>query len=76
MSDRFEVSLKNKVLRMILLLMVCTGVLEVGLILFTEVGEIVFLGITMMTYLFFFTWLVMYKRKQKKHDESVKRCGE
>lgn len=61
MSDRFELSLKNKVVRMWLIIMVPTLIAEILIMQFT--GIRVF---TLIPWVIFFIWLYFYKRKQKK----------
>ena len=61
MNDRFELSLKNKVVRMWLIIMVPTLIAEILIMQFT--GIRVF---TLIPWVIFFIWLYFYKRKQKK----------
>ena len=66
MSDRFELSFKNKVVRMWLIIMVPTVIVEIFIVLFTELRGI----FPLISWTFFFIWLYFYKRKQKK-EHSV-----
>ena len=61
MSDRFELSLKNKVVRMWLIIMVPTLIAEILILQFTEIPVF-----TLIPWVIFFIWLYFYKRKQKK----------
>ena len=61
MSDRFELSFKNKVVRMWLIIMVPAVIAEILIMQFTVIP--VFPSIS---WTIFFIWLYFYKRKQKK----------
>jgi hypothetical protein len=65
MSDRFELSFKNKVVRMWLIIMIPAVIAEILIIQFTKIP--VFPSIS---WTIFFIWLYFYKRKQKK-EHSV-----
>ncbi|WP_399631003.1 hypothetical protein [Sporosarcina sp. SG10008] len=65
MSDRFELSFKNKVVRMWLIIMVPAVIAEILIMQFTVIP--VFPSIS---WTIFFIWLYFYKRKQKK-EHSV-----
>ena len=65
MSDRFELSFKNKVVRMWLIIMVPTLVAEILIMQFTKIPVF-----TSISGAIFFIWLYFHKRKQKK-EHSV-----
>ena len=65
MSYRFELSFKNKVVRMWLIIMVPAVIAEILIMQFTVIP--VFPSIS---WTIFFIWLYFYKRKQKK-EHSV-----
>lgn len=62
MSDRFELSFKNKVVRMWLIIMVPTVIIEIFIMLFTEFPGL----LSIISWTIFWIWLYFYKRKQKK----------
>ncbi|XKI11035.1 Permease [Sporosarcina sp. ANT_H38] len=66
MSDRFELSFKNKVVRMWLIIMVPTVIAE---ILLMQFNELTFL-LSVISWTIFLIWHYFYKRKQKK-EHSV-----
>ncbi|WP_029053588.1 hypothetical protein [Sporosarcina ureae] len=68
MSDGFDLSLKNKVVRMCLWIVVPAAIIAVLLILLTEVPSIVPTIIPTIAWISFFIWLYFYKRKQKKEQ--------
>ncbi|AMQ05277.1 hypothetical protein MKY15_12125 [Sporosarcina sp. FSL K6-1540] len=61
MSDRFELSFKNKVVRMWLIIMVPAVIAEILIMQFTAIPVLPSISWTI-----FFIWLYFYKRKQKK----------
>lgn len=63
MSNRFELSLKNKVVRMWLIIMIPALIVEILLIQFTRIPVI-----TAIPWVIFFIWLYFYKRKQKREN--------
>lgn len=70
MGDRFELSFKNKVVRMLFFIMVPTIVAVILLSLITEIPTIYMTFLPLVSWSSFFIWLYFYKRKQKK-TESV-----
>lgn len=66
MSERFELSFKNKIVRMWFILMIPTAIVQLFIILFTELPEIIPVAIPAIPLLIFFIWLYFYKRVQKK----------
>lgn len=71
MSDRFELSFKNKVVRMWLLLMIPTVIVQIFLIQFTALPREVPAVIPAIPLTIFFIWLFLHKRKQKKEHLVV-----
>ncbi len=66
MNNRFELSFKNKVVRMWLIIMVPAVIVGIFIIQFTE-----FPGLfPIIPWTIFFIWLYFYKRKQKKVDSK------
>lgn len=70
MSERFELSLKNKIVRMVLIIMVPTLIAAILLLLITEIPTVYITALPLVSWMIFFIWLYFYKRKQKK-IESV-----
>ncbi|GEN84993.1 hypothetical protein SLU01_33050 [Sporosarcina luteola] len=68
MSDRFELSFKNKVIKMWLVFMVPTVIVQILLLLFTEYPREILAGIPSIPTTLFFIWLYFHKRKQKKKE--------
>lgn len=66
MSDRFELSFKNKVVRIWLILMIPTTAIQIFLILFTEFPRVIPIIINAIFMIIFFIWLYHHKRNQKK----------
>ena len=66
MNERFELSFKNKIVKMWFILMVPTAIVQLFLILFTDVAEIIPVALPVVPLLLFFIWLYFYKRNQKK----------
>lgn len=66
MSKRFELSFKNKILKMILLIVVSTLFVQICLRLFTDLPRIIPAVIPLISLLVFFIWLYFYKQKKKK----------
>lgn len=64
MSSRFEMSFKNKVVRMWLILMVPSVVVQLSLTLFTEVPSIIPAAIPAVPMTLFFVWLFFYNRSE------------
>lgn len=65
MSDGFELSLKNKVVRMCLWIMIPATIIGISLILLTELPSIIPSLIPTVAWAIFFIWLYFYKRKQR-----------
>ncbi len=61
MSDRLELSFKNKVVRMWLIIMIPAVIAEILIMQFTKIPVF-----TTIPWIIFFIWLYFYKRKQKK----------
>lgn len=67
MGERFELSFKNKEVRVWLVIMVPTVIAEVLLILFSETPtSYVTSLLTLISWTIFFIWRYFYKKKQKK----------
>ncbi len=66
MNERFELSFKNKIVKMWFILMIPTAIVQLFLILFTDVAEIIPVVLPIVPLLLFFIWLYFYKRDQKK----------
>ncbi len=74
MSDRFELSFKNKVVRIWLIIMIPTVILQIFLILFTELPRVIPAGIPGLSWVSFFIWHYFYKRNQKnEHAGKLER---
>jgi len=71
MNDRFELSFKNKVVRMWLIFMVPTTAVEIFLTLFTKFPRVITSGISAISLIIFFIWHYFYKRKQKQALVSI-----
>lgn len=71
MSDRFELSFKNKVVRLWLILMVPTVIVQIYLIQFTEYPRVISGGIPAISLMIFFSWLYFLKRKQKEGQSGA-----
>jgi len=65
MSDRFELSFKNKVVRMWLIIMVPTLAAELLILKFTQIPFF-----SLPSWTIFFIWHYFYRKKQKK-EHSV-----
>lgn len=63
MTDRFELSLKNKVVRMWLIIMVPALIVEIVMIQFTNIPVF-----TAIPWGIFFVWLYFHKRKEKREN--------
>lgn len=68
MGDSFELSFKNKVVRMLFFIMVPTIVAVILLPLITEIPTIYMTFLPLVSWSIFFIWLYFYKRKQKKTE--------
>lgn len=68
MSDRIELSFKNKVVRMAFIIMVPTIIAVILLLLATEIPAAYVTSLPLVSWTIFFVWLYFYKRKQKKID--------
>ena len=67
MNDRFELSFKNKEVRVWLVIMVPTVIAGVLLILFSETPtSYVTSLLPLISWTLFFIWRYFYKKKQKK----------
>lgn len=66
MSDQFELSFKNKVVKMWLIIMVPTIIAEILIMQFTGLTFL----LSVISWMIFFMWHYFYKRKQKK-EHSV-----
>jgi len=66
MSERFELSFKNLLVRMLCIIMVPTLMTAILLLLITEIPTVYITGMPLISWLIFFSWLYFYKRKQKK----------
>ena len=62
MSDRFELSFKNKEVRMWLIIMVPAVIAEIFIMQFTKIPGL----FPIISWTIFFIWRYFYKRKQKK----------
>lgn len=63
MSNRFELSFKNKVVRMWLIIMIPALIVEILIIQFTKIPVF-----TAIPWVIFFIWLYFYKRKQRREN--------
>ena len=69
MSDRFELSFKNKEVRMWIVIMVLATIAETLIVLFTEIQHEYITGsFSLMAWTFFFVWRYLYRREQKKES--------
>lgn len=66
MSDRFELSFKNKVVRMWLMIMIPALIIELLLIQFTKIPIF-----TLIPWIIFFIWHYFYKKEQKKEQSII-----
>ncbi len=67
MNDRFDLSFRNKEVRVWLVIMVPTVIAEVLLILFSETPtSYVTSLLPLISWTIFFIWRYFYKKKQKK----------
>lgn len=63
MSDRFELSFKNKVVRVWLIIMISAFIVELFMIQFTMIPIF-----TTIPWIMFFIWLYFYKKRQKREN--------
>lgn len=68
MSEGFELSLKNKIVRMCLWIMIPATIIGISLILFTDLPSIIPSLILTVAWVIFFIWLYFYKRKEKEQE--------
>lgn len=67
MNDRFELSFKNKEVRVWMAIMVPTVIAEILLILFSETPNGYITGcLPLISWTLFYIWRYFYKKKQKK----------
>ena len=66
MSDRFELSFKNKVVRMWLIIMIPALIVEILIVKFTKVPVF-----TLIPWAIFFVWYYFHKRKLKKEQSAT-----
>lgn len=66
MSDGFDLSLKNRVVRIWLWLIVPAVIVSVFLALFTDVPDIISGTLPAIAWTVFFIWFYFYKRSQQK----------
>ncbi|CAM3191910.1 hypothetical protein FITA111629_09145 [Filibacter tadaridae] len=67
MSDRFELSLKNKEVRVWLIIMVPTVIAQILIVQFTENPAGYITGLfPLISWTIFFIWRYFYKRKKKR----------
>lgn len=71
MNERFELSFKNKVVRMWFILIGPTVVIQISLTLFTELPQIIPAAIPIVPLTIFFVWYYFYKREQKKKQTVI-----
>lgn len=63
MSDRFELSFKNKIVRVWLIIMISAFIVELFMIQFTMIPIF-----TTIPWIMFFIWLYFYKKRQKREN--------
>lgn len=70
MSDRFELSFKNKEVRMWLVIMVSAMIAGALIILFTKIRYRYNIAVSfpLMGWINFYLWRYLYRRKQKKES--------
>ena len=69
-KEGFELSFKNKVVRVYFWIIVPAAILNIFLILFTNVPSIITSLFSVVTLVCFFVWLIIYLRKQKNKQNS------
>jgi len=69
-KEGFELSFKNKVVRVYFWIIVPAAILNIFLILFTNVPSIITSLFSVVTLVGFFVWLIIYLRKQKNKQNS------
>src|SRR5699024_4375206 len=65
-----ELSFKNKIVRVYFWIIVPAAILNIFLILFTNVPSIITSLFSVVTLVGFFVWLIIYLRKQKNKQNS------
>lgn len=68
MSEGFELSFKNKQVRMAFIIMVPTFVAVIFLALMTEIPMIYIEFLPILSWAVFFIWRYLYKKKQRKQE--------
>lgn len=69
-KEGFELSFKNKIVRVYFWIIVPAAILNIFLILFTNVPSIITSLFSVVTLVGFFVWLIIYLRKQKNKQNS------
>ena len=74
MTERFDLSFKNKEVRMWLYIMVPTFIIGSLLLLFGDFkDQYIRFGLLVIAIIFFYVWRYLYRRKQtKKHPKYIK----
>lgn len=73
MSERFELSFKNKKVRVWLIIMIPTVIIEISLLIFTEIQQGYITGFfPLISWTVYFIWLYSYNRKQKEMQSVAK----
>ncbi len=68
MNEGFDLSFKNKIVRVCFWIMIPAVIAAVCLILFTDFPSIFPTLLPVIAWITFFIWLYFYKRKQKKEE--------
>ncbi|MFJ8462069.1 MULTISPECIES: hypothetical protein [Lysinibacillus] len=69
MSDRFELSFKNKEVRMWFVIMVPIFIAGILIAIFTEIQDLYITGsIPLIAWITYYIWRYLYRRKQKKES--------
>lgn len=71
MNERFELSFKNKVVRMWFYLTGPTIFLQITLAFFTEVSQLILALIPVKPLTIFYAWYYLYRKNQKKEQSVV-----
>ena len=67
MSDRFELSFKNKEVRIWMVIMVLATIAGALIVLFTEIQHLFITGsFPVLAWMIFYIWRYFYRRKQKE----------
>ncbi|GKV70120.1 hypothetical protein NCCP2716_26180 [Sporosarcina sp. NCCP-2716] len=66
MSSQFELSFKNRAVRMYLYLIIPAVLIQGYLIFFTNIPSIIPAALPTIPLLIFFVWLVLHKKKKEK----------